>query len=56
MKDWTDPDRWHNYVVETGDKFVYITIEGITEGYTPDQARGVAAALNEAADEIDDHS
>jgi hypothetical protein len=49
----TDPDRWIGYVVDPGPRFVAITIEGTTEEYTTDQARGIAQAIEQAADEVD---
>ncbi|AGM11654.1 hypothetical protein HCTV5_44 [Halovirus HCTV-5] len=39
--------------VEPGDTFVYVTMEGMTESMTPDQARYMAKELNDAADEVE---
>lgn len=39
--------------VESGDTFVYVTMEGMTESMTPDQARELAQDLETAADETE---
>lgn len=53
--DATNPERWLGYMVEPGRRFVGVTIEGIGESFTPDQARGIAKALEEAADEVEEN-
>lgn len=51
--DWTDPDKW-DHVVDSGSKLVYLTVEGRTESYTADMARGIRAALDQAIDKVDE--
>jgi uncharacterized protein YjeT (DUF2065 family) len=41
--------------VEPGDTFVYVTMEGMTESMTPDQARYMAQELNDAADDVENN-
>lgn len=53
LPDLDDAERWHEHLVHTGRNFVTIEVEGFAESYTPEQARGIAAALEEAADEVD---
>lgn len=45
-----DPTRWLGYVVENDENFVYLKVEGPIESYTVEQARGIAAAIEQAAD------
>lgn len=50
MNSPTDPDTWIGYAVESSGSMVSVQIEGITESYTVGQARGLAAAIEKAAD------
>jgi len=40
---------------EVDDTFVYVTMEGMTESLTPDQARYMAQELNDAADDVENN-
>lgn len=44
------PERWLEYTVETDGRFVYVSNEYGTESYTVEQARGLSAAISQAAD------
>jgi hypothetical protein len=48
--DADDPERWLGYAVESTGRMVAVSTEYGTESYTVEQARGLAAAIEQAAD------
>lgn len=53
-RDAEDPERWLGQTVEAGTLYVNVTVEDRVGSFTVEQARGLAAAIEQAADEVEE--